>query len=162
MSPDGSIIYQPSFEKDRWYVVNAENGSISTEVVTNSRAHNTVFSVDGREAYLAGLGSSYLTVADAKTHKILRKVGPFSGSIRPFTVNGDSSLVYVNVNGLLGFEIGDLKTGKKLHRATWTSCRIRAEIPVATGFCRLTGQGKLNGESYSGRFYLFWHCRRCP
>lgn len=116
MSPDGSIIYQPSFEKDRWYVVNAENGSISTEVVTNSRAHNTVFSVDGREAYLAGLGSSYLTVADAKTHKILRKVGPFSGSIRPFTVNGDSSLVYVNVNGLLGFEIGDLKTGKKLHR----------------------------------------------
>ena len=43
-------------------------------------------------------------------------VGPFSAGIRPFTVNADQSLVFVTVNGLLGFEIGDLKTGKMIHR----------------------------------------------
>ncbi len=120
ISPDGSTIYQPSFEEDRWYVLDASDGSIMTEIVPDSRAHNTVYAVDGSEAYLAGLRSPLLTVTDAKTHKVSRTIGPFSGSIRPFTVNGDSSLVFVNVNGLLGFEIGDLKSGKKLHRVEVT------------------------------------------
>ena len=43
-------------------------------------------------------------------------MGPFSASIRPFTVNGRQTLCFVNVNDLLGFEVGDLKTGKMLHR----------------------------------------------
>jgi hypothetical protein len=31
-------------------------------------------------------------------------------------VNGRQTLCFVNVNGLLGFEVGDLRTGKRLHR----------------------------------------------
>ncbi len=120
ISPDGKTIYQPSFEQDRWYVLNADDGSIITEIVPNSRAHNTVYAIDGAEVYLAGLGSPLLTVCNAKTHQVDRTVGPFDGSIRPFTVNGDRSLVFLNVNDLLGFEVGDLKTGKKLHRVEIT------------------------------------------
>src|SRR5262249_5897604 len=41
---------------------------------------------------------------------------PFSAAIWPFTVNAAETLCYVNVNDLLGFEIGDLKARKKLHR----------------------------------------------
>ena len=43
-------------------------------------------------------------------------VGPFANFIRPFTINGNHTLGFVNVNGLLGFEIGDLQTGQKLYR----------------------------------------------
>jgi DNA-binding beta-propeller fold protein YncE len=53
-------------------------------------------------------------VADTKTHSVVQKIGPFSAGIRPFTINSDESLVFVNVNDLLGFEVGDLKTGEKL------------------------------------------------
>jgi hypothetical protein len=35
--------------------------------------------------------------------------------VRPFTVDGRQRYCYVNVNELLGFEVGDLATGKKLH-----------------------------------------------
>src|SRR5262249_30653988 len=70
----------------------------------------------GARMYLAAIGSKSLPVADTKTHKIIQTVGPFGAGIRPFTVNADRSLVYVNVNELLGFEIADLKTGKLLHR----------------------------------------------
>ena len=49
-------------------------------------------------------------------HSSIGTVGPFSASIRPFTVNGRQTLCFVNVNELLGFEVGDLTTGKKLHR----------------------------------------------
>ena len=70
--------------------------------------------------YLAGLKSPLLTVADTKSHKVVGTVGPFAAAIRPFTVNGAQTLVYVNVNECLGFEIGDLTTGKKLHRVEVT------------------------------------------
>lgn len=116
MSPDGTVIYQPSFEKDQWYVLDAATGDEMTRITPDSRAHNTVFGPDGNEVYLAGLGSPLLTVAETATHTAVRTVGPFSQSIRPFTVNGSQTLVFVCVNDLLGFEVGDLKTGKMLHR----------------------------------------------
>jgi len=47
---------------------------------------------------------------------VVQEIGPFSHSIRPFTINGSQTLCFVNVNELLGFEVGDCKTGKVLHR----------------------------------------------
>lgn len=116
MTPDGRVIYLPSFEKAHWHVVDALSGEVLAKIVPDSGAHNTVVALDGREAYLAGLRSPLLTVADARQHEAVRTVGPFGNSIRPFTVNGTRTLCFVNVNELLGFEVGDLKTGKRLHR----------------------------------------------
>lgn len=118
LSPDGKIIYLPSLEKDHWHVVDALEGKVVAKLEPKSGSHNTLFGLDGREVYLAGLKSPYLTVADATKHVASRQVGPFSSAIRPFTVNGTQTLVFVNVNGLLGFEVGDLKTGAMLHRVT--------------------------------------------
>ncbi len=116
ISPDGKILYVPSFEAAHWNVVNAETGDVITKIVTKSGSHNTIYSLDGSRVYLAGLRSTYLSVADTKTHTVVQTVGPFSKPIRPFTVNGRGTLVFVNVNDLPGFEVGDLRTGKMLHR----------------------------------------------
>ncbi len=116
ITPDGKIIYVPSFEKDTWNVIDAANGNLITSIETKSGAHNTVVSRDGARMYLGGLKSPLLFVADAKTHEIVQKVGPFSGSIRPFTVNSKRTRAYICVNDCLGFEIGDLTTNQKLHR----------------------------------------------
>jgi hypothetical protein len=116
MSPDGKIIYSPSDEAGHWNVVNALSGAVIQKIVLNSGAHNTIYGPNGREVYLAGLRSPLLAVADTKTHTVKRSVGPFANSIRPFTINSSQTLVFVNVNELLGFEVGDLVTGKKLHR----------------------------------------------
>ncbi len=116
ITPDGKTLYVPTMEKDHWNIVDGKTGDLITRIETKSRAHNTVVSLDGAFMYLAGISSPRLPVADTKTHKIVQMVGPFSHGIRPFTVNADRSLVFVNVNELLGFEIGDLKTGKMLHR----------------------------------------------
>ncbi|MFN8343777.1 MAG: hypothetical protein U0X91_02165 [Spirosomataceae bacterium] len=116
ISPDGKTIYLPTFEKDFWSVVDAATGEVKQKIVTKSGAHNTVFGLNGKEVYLAGLRSPYLTVVNARKPSETRLVGPFSASIRPFTVNGKQTLCFVNVNDLLGFEVGDLKTGKMLHR----------------------------------------------
>ncbi len=128
ISPDGKTIYAPSLEKDHWNVVDAKTGDVITKIVTKSGAHNTIYGPDGKEVYMAGLKSTMLNVADTKTHTVSRQVGPFSAEIRPFTINGSQTLVYVNVNGLLGFEVADLVTGKFLHRVVvegWNVGEVR-------------------------------------
>ena len=115
ISPDGRILYVPQLEGADWHVVNAATGEVVATVETKSGSHNTIYADDGAHAYLAGLQSPLLSVADTRTHKVAGTVGPFANVIRPFTVNGSNTLVFVNVNGLLGFEVGDLRTGKKLY-----------------------------------------------
>lgn len=116
MSPDGKLIYLPSLEKEHWNVVDAKSGNVKTKIFSNSGAHNTLYGLDGTRVYLAGLRTPSLGVAETRTHTVVKQVGPFSAPVRPFTINGDQSLCFVNINGLLGFEIGDIRSGKKLHR----------------------------------------------
>jgi DNA-binding beta-propeller fold protein YncE len=115
ISPDGKILYVPQLEGTAWHVVNAMTGGVIATIEAEPGSHNTIYSADGRRVYLASLRSPVLAVVDARTQKIECKVGPFDNMIRPFTINGDNTLVFVNINGLLGFEVGDLRTGKKLY-----------------------------------------------
>jgi hypothetical protein len=116
ITPDGKIIYLPSLEKEHWHVIDAITGKVIKKIVLNSGAHNTIIAQRGGYAYLAGLKSPILRVVDIKNHEVLREIGPFGNVIRPFTIDGAQTRCYVNVNELLGFEVGDLKTGKVLAR----------------------------------------------
>ena len=128
ISPDGKLMYLPSFEKDIWNVVDCNTGDIIKKITGFKRSHNTVYGLSGKYVYLDDLGSRWLTVADTKTHNIARKVGPFGNFIRPFTVNGRETRAYATIDSLLGFEVGDLQSGKKLARIVvegWDSGEVR-------------------------------------
>ena len=116
ISPDGKVIYCPTLEKEHWNVIDAASGELLARIETKSGSHNTVYGSDGTKVYLGGLRSPLLFVADTATHTISKRVGPFGGAIRPFTVNAAQTRAYVCVNDLLGFEVGDLLTGRLLHR----------------------------------------------
>lgn len=120
ISPDGKILYVPTLEGPQWTVVDAMSGEIRAAVTTNSGAHNTIYGPDGKRVYLAGLKSPLLKVADPATNTVVQEIGPFANVIRPFTINGAQTRAYVNVNDLLGFEVGDLKTGKVLQHVEVT------------------------------------------
>jgi len=116
VSPDGKTLYIPSLEGPHWNVVDAKTGDVITKIVTDSGAHNTIYGPAGKYVYLAGLKMPKLLIANARKQKVVKEVGPFGSMVRPFTINGAETLCFVNVNELLGFEVGDLKTGKMLHR----------------------------------------------
>ncbi|MEJ7691524.1 hypothetical protein [Daejeonella sp.] len=118
VSPDGRTMYLPSLEKNFWNVIDCESGNIIKKIEVHRRAHNTLYGLSGDHAYLADIASPYLHITDTKTHTIVKKVGPFGNGIRPFTINGKETLTFVNVDSLLGFEVGDLKSGKKIARIT--------------------------------------------
>ncbi len=116
ISPDGKTMYLPSLEKGFWNVVDCRTGDIIKKIDVYKRAHNTIYGPSGDRVYLDDIASPWLYVADAKSHSLSNKIGPFGNFVRPFTINGKETLVYATVDSLLGFEVGDLTTGKKLAR----------------------------------------------
>ncbi len=114
ISPDGKTMYLPSMEKNFWNVVDCATGDIIKKITIVKRAHNTLYGPSGKRVYMADIASPILFVSDVNTHTVVEKIGPFKNFIRPFTVNGRETLVFVTVDSLLGFEVGDLTTGKVL------------------------------------------------
>jgi DNA-binding beta-propeller fold protein YncE len=116
VSPDGQTIYAPAFERAKWFVVRADNGELRATVDVMGWPRQTIYSRDGARTYLGAWESPTLWVVDAVRHEIVRMVGPFSASLCPFIVNAKGTLAFANVDGLVGFEVGDLQTGLVLDR----------------------------------------------
>src|SRR5262249_37185964 len=60
------------------------------------------------------------------------KIGPFSKGVRPFAIDADEKYAYANVDGLLGFEIGQVREGHawgggKLYRVEAKTPKKRLE-----------------------------------
>ena len=117
ITPDGKTLYVPSFEKDTWNVVDAATGNVLATIETKSGAHNTIV----RARRHAGVpGRAEVAAPVRRRHEDAQGRSPRSGRSRRRSGRSRSTaaqtLCFVNVNELLGFEVGDLKTGKKLHR----------------------------------------------
>jgi hypothetical protein len=121
ISPDGNTIYMPTGELSSggiWKVIDANSGNITASIDSGGTGpHNTVVSPDGARVYLGPRYTNYLVVATARANQVIQKIGPVGGvgGIRPFTINGAESLAFITLSGFLGFQVGDISTGKILY-----------------------------------------------
>lgn len=128
ITPDGKTIYMPDGETASfpyWYVINASDGSdMGTKIDGGPNPHNTVVSLNGAHVYMGARNFSnsptYLTVADTATNSNVRRIGPFKGGIRPFTINGSETLAYVTTTGFLGFQVASIPNGNVLYSVDLT------------------------------------------
>ena len=111
VSPDGQTVYAPGFGVSSWYVISAATGDLRATISGVGWPRQAVYSEDGQRVTLAAWESETLDVVDAASHEVVRKVGPFGGYLCPFTLNAKGNTVFANVDGLVGFEVGDLQTG---------------------------------------------------
>jgi DNA-binding beta-propeller fold protein YncE len=116
VSPDGQTIYAPAFGSAKWYVIDAATGQLRSAISVTGWPRQTIYARDGRHVYLAAWDSPIISVSDTASHRVVKTVGPFSASLCPFTVNTAGTLAFANVDGLVGFEVGDLQTGLVLDR----------------------------------------------
>ena len=116
VSPDGTFMYVGSDLKDYWYVVNPKTGELMTKVESpkSPGAHNLNLSLDGKLAFMSPNGK-VMGIADTTKHQLLKTIA-FPDNIRVFVLNHDSSLIYANLNNLLGFVIADVKTGQIIQK----------------------------------------------
>lgn len=124
VSLDGQRIYMPTGENNSgglWEVIDAVSGNVLGSINSGGVGpHNTLINPAGTHVYMAPRGSDYLVEADTSNDGILRKIGPVTTvngpGVRPFTVNQAETLSFMTATGLLGFQVGDIATGKILYR----------------------------------------------
>jgi len=159
ISPDGKTMYLPSFENSFWNVVDCATGDIIKKLTVNKRAHNTIYGPSGQYVYLDDIASPWLYIADAKRHELVNKIGPFDNFVRPFTINGKETLVYATVDSLLGFEVGDLITGKKLAHVEvqgWTAGPVRRHGDPSHGIALTPDEKELwLADGHNMRLHVF-------
>jgi YVTN family beta-propeller protein len=121
-TPDGKKVYIPSGTwsgSPEWKVLAGDDGKeLSRFRPHNSGGgHNAAVSLDGKLVFCASKNNDFLAVVDTATDRVIREVGPVGGGIHPFTVTGDATRCYLNTGRAgVGFEVGDLRTGKILHQ----------------------------------------------
>lgn len=120
ISHNGRWIYMPAGEKSAdgsWRIIAASNGHPTGGVIAGpAGAHNTIIGPNGRYLYLGGVDYPYLEVANTRTNKVVRKLGPLNGpGVRPFTINGSQTLAFTTARNFLGFQVSSIVTGKVLY-----------------------------------------------
>ena len=122
LTPDGSRFYSPDGESSTdglWHVLDGVTGAPTASIFAGVGGHNTIVSLDGDSAYLAGwqngTNTRYLQIADTSTNTIVKKIGPLRSAVRPFTINGMETLAFTTASDFLGFEVSSITTGQVLY-----------------------------------------------
>jgi DNA-binding beta-propeller fold protein YncE len=127
ITPDGQKIYMPVGENSAstlWEIIDAATGDVLGSIDSGEPGpHNTIVSNSGARVYLGPTdnsspshGSPYLVAVNTADNSIIQRIGPVSGSsVRPFTIDSRERWAFINVLTLLGFQVGDIATGKILY-----------------------------------------------
>lgn len=118
ITPDGRTLFVPEGERtmdDIWFVVDARTGEVTHEIHAAPGPHNTIVAPDGKLVYLGPRNSRFLVVASTRTDRVVRRVGPLKGGVRPFTVDPARGLAYTTATGFLGFQVSSLRTDRLLY-----------------------------------------------
>jgi hypothetical protein len=117
VSPDGRLLYVPTWEGGSTgyiNVVNANSGDVVRQVQFSKRSHDTQYPLSGpifQETKAEDGSGKYLYLIDPRTYAV-SQVGPYSGVLGPYAVDGTSNYVVNNVMGLWGMQVANLKTGE--------------------------------------------------
>jgi outer membrane protein assembly factor BamB len=115
--PDGRLLYVPTWEggsADYINVLDAGTGEVVRRVHFSNRSHDTLFPLSGpifQETKATDGSGHYLYMIDPSSYAISR-IGPYSGILGPYAVDGMSRHVVNNVYGLWGMQVADIKTGQ--------------------------------------------------
>jgi hypothetical protein len=115
--PSGRLLYVPTWEggsAEYINVLDADGGDIVRRVHFSNRSHDTQFPLSGPlfQTTKASDGSGhYLYLIDPSSYAVSR-IGPYSGILGPYAVDGMSRHVVNNVSGLWGMQVADIKTGQ--------------------------------------------------
>lgn len=110
-TPDARWLYVPCRD-GRYWVVDGHTGTVTRQIETGGRPHNTQISSDGRWAFLSPMGGTHdaFVVDIAAGHQVSGRIR-FGGSLRPSALAADNRYLLQQIDGLNGFQVADLELG---------------------------------------------------
>jgi len=135
VSANGQTIYMPVGERSSsalWEIIDS-NGNVTGSINTGQTGpHNTIVSNSGAHVYMGSTQANYLVVANSSNNSVIQKIGPTVNGVRPFTINSKETLAFTTSTGLLGFQVGDIVTGKILYTVSVPGNFV-AKCPASLG-----------------------------
>jgi hypothetical protein len=140
VTPGGQTLYLPTWESDPKspyeLVVNAVTGAIKGKITGGStafppRSHDTIVSLDGKYVFMETKSpTGTLYIASTASNKIVKTITGYCCThvLAPFSVNGAGTIVVNNVNGLYGFQVGSVNTGKVIATVRLTGTKGHAGL----------------------------------
>jgi len=159
ITSDGRLIYVPSLRDGVYEVFDTRQEKIIARIPTDGFPHNAVVSPDNRFVYLspmdrgeytaeqiegAGLPTTLnekLYVVDTGTQTVLATV-PLADAPRPIAVHPSGDRLFVNRDGLLGFEVVDLGERRVVATARYELTREERATPSRSHGIGVTPDGK--------------------
>jgi len=117
INPNGQLLYVPTGEEgsaNYINVVDANTGDIVRRVYFSNRSHDTLYPLSGpifQETKATDGSGHYLYLIDPSSYAV-SQIGPYSGILGPYAVDGTSSYAVNNVTSLWGMQVVNLKTGQ--------------------------------------------------
>src|SRR5688572_19657457 len=148
VTADGRYVYIPALGDGQYEVFDAVERKIVARIATDGFPHNTALSPDGRWVYLApmdrggietdperiralGFPMSFnekIYVVDASTRQVVATI-PVADAPRPIAVHPSGDRLFVNRDGLLGFEVIDLAARRVVATAKYELTREEKATP---------------------------------
>jgi YVTN family beta-propeller protein len=161
VSADGRYVWIPALLDGKYEVFDAVERRVVASIPTDGFPHNTVISPDGRWVYLspmdrggtetsleqlraAGAPLSFnekIYVVDAASREVVATVA-LPDAPRPIAVHPSGNRLFVNRDGLLGFEVIDLETRKVVATARYELTREEKATPSRSHGIVVTPDGR--------------------
>jgi hypothetical protein len=116
INPDGQLLYVPTWEGGNANYINvldAATGDVGRKVYFSNRSQDTQYPTSGpifQETKATDGSGNYLYLIDPKSYAVSR-IGPYSGILGPYAVDGKSGHVVNDVVDLWGMQVANLKSG---------------------------------------------------
>jgi hypothetical protein len=116
INPNGQLLYVPTGEEgsgDYINVLDANTGDVVRRVYFSNRSHDTLYPLSGpifQETKASDGSGHYLYLIDPGSYAVSR-IGPYSGILGPYAVDGTSSYAVNNVTNLWGMQVANVRTG---------------------------------------------------
>ncbi len=133
VTQDGKTLYVPCADNDRVLFVDAQTGQVDGVRSIAKSPHNTFTGESGRYMYVSTHEGGPLYLFDPRTGVLAGEIGPFSSSVRPFTVDEAETHAYANLTALHGFAAIDLASGGIQEIAQETPAERRSHPEASAG-----------------------------
>jgi YVTN family beta-propeller protein len=161
VTSDGRYVYVPVLRDGRYEVFDTAQRKIVARIPTDGFPHNTAASPDGRFIYLApmdrggvevdpeqlrklGAPMSFnekIYVVDVATNEVVATV-PLADAPRPIAIHPSGDRLFVNRDGLLGFEVIDLEARRVVATAKFELTREERATPSRSHGIVVTPDGR--------------------
>lgn len=160
VTSDGRLVFIPAMLDGVYQVFDTEAEEIIATFPTDGMPHNAIVSADDRFAYFSPMDREpYYTEEQARTrgiptstndkvyildieHLALAGTIALADAPRPITIHPKGHRIYVNRDGLLGFEVLDIQSRRQIYTAHFDMTREERATPSRSHAIGVTPDGR--------------------